>query len=90
MQFFNASGKIHDCNEWLRLAPPAAAHHIAAGRSAVEMCRAWMEGDAVNRVTALLSRDAGYGDVTLERGMVEKPTRFDDKPARAAAPTTCS
>jgi len=64
----------------MRLAPPTAEIHIAEGRSAVEMCRAWMQNDAVDRVTALLSRDAGYGDVALERGVVEKPTQFDDNP----------
>jgi hypothetical protein len=57
MQCFNDAGQeVHDCDGWMRLAPPAAANHIAEGRSAVEMCRAWIEGDAVDRVTAMLSR----------------------------------
>lgn len=81
MQFFNDAGQeIHDCDDWMRLAPPAAAYHVAEGRSAVEMCRAWIENYAVDRVTALLSREAGYGSVALERGIVEKLTQFDDNP----------
>jgi hypothetical protein len=81
MQFFNASGQeIHDRDEWMRLAPPTAAYHVAGGRSAVEMCRAWMEGDAVDRVTTLLSRHTRYNSVTLERGIVERLTQFDDNP----------
>lgn len=79
MRFFNDAGEeIHDGKDWMRLAPPTAARHVAEGRSAVEMCRAWIEGDAVDRVTALLGRDAGYVNVALRRGIVEKLTQFDD------------
>jgi hypothetical protein len=79
MQFFNATGQeIHDRDEWTRLAPPTAPYHVAEGRSAVEMGRAWIEGDAVARVTNLLGRLARYDGVALERGIVEKLTQFDD------------
>jgi hypothetical protein len=81
MQFFNATGQeIHDRDEWMRLAPPTASYHVAEGRSAVEMCHAWIEGDAVDRVTNLLDRHARYDGITLERAIVEKLTQFDDNP----------
>jgi len=81
MQFFNAAGKkIDSLDDWLRLAPPAGAGQVAEGRSFVEPGRAWVEGDAVDRVTGLLEDHAGHGGVVIETGIVEKLTQFDDNP----------
>jgi hypothetical protein len=81
MKFFNHAGQeIRTSDDWMRLAGPVSADHIADGRSAVEMRRAWMDGDAVQRVTELLAGPGGHPGVALERGIVEKLTPFDDNP----------
>lgn len=78
MRFVNAVGRqIQTCADWMRLAGPTSPDHVVEGRSAVEMCRSWLDGDAVARVTGLLAECAGYSDVVLHQGIVEKVTQFD-------------
>src|SRR4051794_28755741 len=79
MEFFNTRGRrLRTVLDWQCLAPPAAKHHWAVGRSALELARDWLEGDAVARVTALLESSPEFAGVTLRDGIAEKLTRFDD------------
>jgi hypothetical protein len=55
MGFHNRDGEdIASLNAWHRLAKPAAEHHWKEGRSAYELAKDWIEGDAIDRVTRLL------------------------------------
>ena len=79
MEFFNTRGRpLRSVVDWQCLAPPAAKHHWAAGRSALELARDWMEGDAAERTTALLGSRPELAGVVLRDGIAEKLTRFDD------------
>src|SRR4051812_37532903 len=74
MQFFTSDGRpIRTLAEW-----PRRARHWALGRSAMELARDWLEGDAAERVRTLLERRSELADLTLQTGVVEKLTRFDD------------
>ena len=79
MEFFNNRGReLRTVVDWQCLAPPAAKHHWAVGRSAMELARDWLEGDAADRAAALLRSRPELAAVTLRDGIVEKLTRFDD------------
>lgn len=79
MDFFNDTGQpIGNLSEWARLAPPAAPHHWVEGRSAYEVARAWIDGNASERVITLLALRPELSGVELSRATVEKCTRFDD------------
>src|SRR3954447_1623378 len=79
MEFFNTRGRpLRTILDWQSLAPPAAKHHWAVGRSALELAHDWLEGDAVARATALLGSRPELAGLTLRDAIVEKLTRFDD------------
>ena len=79
MDFFNHKGEaIADLDAWERLAPPAAADHWVEGRSAYEVARDWVDGNAANRMATVLSLRPELSDLELSRAVVEKRTRFDD------------
>jgi len=79
MDFFNYKGEpIPDFLAWERLAPPAAPHHWVEGRSAYEVARDWIDGDAGARLTALLKLRPELFGIELQRAIVEKRTRFDE------------
>src|SRR4051794_18880309 len=79
MEFFNTRGRrLRTVLDWQSLAPPAAKHHWAVGRSALELAHDWLEGDAAVRATALLASRPELASLTLLDGIAEKLTRFDD------------
>jgi hypothetical protein len=79
MEFFNTRGRsLRTVVDWECLAPPAAKHHWAVGRSAFELASDWLDGDAAARVTALLRSRPELAGLTLHDGIVEKLTRFDE------------
>lgn len=79
MEFFNTRGRaLRTVVDWECLAPPAAKHHWAVGRSAFELASDWLDGDAVERATALLRSRPELAGLTLRDGIVEKLTRFDE------------
>ena len=79
MRFRNQAGAgINSLAEWKDLGKPAATHHWAEGRSAAELARDWIEGNATRRAANLLEQAPGLGGVTLELGIAEKKTYFDD------------
>lgn len=71
---------IETLEQWKVRGAPAGATHWKAGRSACELARDWVEGDAVERVTSLLSLRPELAGLTLDTGVAEKKTRFDDNP----------
>jgi|1186.fasta_scaffold06655_2 hypothetical protein len=79
MEFFNNRGRVlRTLVDWQCLAPPAAKHHWAVGRSAMELARDWLEGDAAARTAALLRTRPELAGLTLRDGIAEKLTRFDE------------
>jgi hypothetical protein len=69
--------QIASLDDWRRLGGPAVEHHWKPGRSAYELASAWIEGNARDRVLALLAA-GGLGDVELREAVAEKNTRFDE------------
>jgi hypothetical protein len=81
MHFVSNDGRpLETLAEWRDHAGPVSPRHWAEGRSARELAIAWLEGDAADRVTALLDGVPALHGVVLERGIAEKETRFDDIP----------
>src|SRR3954469_24472266 len=89
--FTNRGRRLRTVVDWHCLAPPAAKHHWAVGRSAMELARDWLEGDAAARTAALLRTPpqlpganpragvrAELTGLTLRDGIAEKLTRFDE------------
>src|SRR4051812_22549979 len=75
----NSRGEqITTLTDWRDLAPPTSARHWRAHRSAFELARAWTEGDAAERLSALLVTE--FPGVTLARAIAERKTWFDDIP----------
>ncbi|MCW2984178.1 MAG: hypothetical protein JWR63_1748 [Conexibacter sp.] len=81
MRFEDRHGQaIHTLNDWRDRGKPAADHHWKPGRSAYVLAADWIERDAQARVTALLRLRPELADGTLDKGIAEKKTRFDDNP----------
>ncbi len=81
MRIVNRDGlEITSLQAWGELGGPAAEHHWKENRSAYELARAWIEGDAVERVTDLLGLRPELSGLRLEEGVAEKKTNFDDIP----------
>src|SRR4051794_34661925 len=70
---------IESVDDWGTLAAPASKHHWRPYRSAYELAHAWTEGDARERVRALLA--PALPGLTLERGIAERKTQFDAIPS---------
>jgi hypothetical protein len=78
MQFFNRSEQeIRSLKDWERLGKPAARHHWKPGRSAYELAADWIDGNAVERATKLLSLRPELANAELIEGIAEKKTRGD-------------
>lgn len=81
MRFEDRAGTpIRSHDEWRTYGGPAAAHHWKEGRSAFELARDWVVGDAAQRAQALLGVRPEFAGLVLERGIAEKKTRFDENP----------
>lgn len=79
VRFYNRDGEeITSLDEWGRLGKPAADSHWKPGSSAYELAAQWIERDAEQRVTELLSLRRELAGVELLEGIAEKQTRFDD------------
>jgi hypothetical protein len=79
MDFFSNDGRrLETLADWRDHVGPVSGHQWAEGRSARELARAWIEGDAATQVTSLLTSAPGLGGLVLYRGIAEKETRFDD------------
>ena len=78
--FSNDGRRIETVEDWRDRGDPARGREWAEGRSARELARAWVERDAANRVSALLTSLPAFAGLVLDRGVTEKPTRFDDLP----------
>jgi hypothetical protein len=72
--------EIASLQAWGELGGPAAEHHWKENRSAYELARAWIEGDAVEGVTKLLALRPELSGLQLQEGVAEKKTRFDEIP----------
>lgn len=66
--------------DWERLGKPASRDHWREGRSAYELAADWIERDAVERVTGLLSLRPELAGLELIEGIAEQQTRFDEIP----------
>jgi len=71
---------IDSLGGWESLGKPASVEHWKAGRSAYELARDWIEGDAANDVASLLSVRPEFNGIELVDGVAEKRTQFDDDP----------
>jgi hypothetical protein len=79
MDFFNNDGRrLETLADWRNHGGPVSGRLWAEGRSARELARAWIEGDAATQVTSLLTSVPELGGLVLDRGIAEKQTRFDD------------
>jgi hypothetical protein len=76
--FSNDGRRIETVEDWRDRGDPARGSERAEGRSARELARAWVERDAARQVTALLTALPAFSGLVLDRGVTEKPTRFDD------------
>lgn len=79
MEFLGSDGKtrLTTLDDWRRHAPPISDDRWVDGRSAKELARDWLDGGAIERVTALLTRHPALAGLELERAIAEKETRFD-------------
>lgn len=81
MQFTNRRGvAIRSLDDWASLGKPASAEHWKCGRSAYELARDWIEGDAEAAVVSSLSVRPELTGIELIEGVAEKQTRFDGDP----------
>ena len=81
MEFTNRQGQaIGSLEDWASLGKPASADHWTPGRSAHELARDWVEGDAADAVVSLLSARPEFAGIELLEGIAEKRTQFDNDP----------
>lgn len=79
MDFFSNDGsRLETLADWRDHGGPVSGRHWAEGRSARELARAWIEGDAATQVTSLLTSAPAFAGLVLDHGIAEKETRFDD------------
>lgn len=71
----NDGTEIHDLREWEEVGGPKESYQWKEGRSALELARCWISGEAQPKVESLLERQ--FAEITLEFGIAEKQTRFD-------------
>lgn len=71
---------ITTLDEWEQFGGPASAGHWVRGRSAFELAADWLDGEAPQRVQALLSLRPEFTGLQLELGVAERKTRFDANP----------
>jgi hypothetical protein len=74
----NDGAPIRTLDDWKVHGGPAAGHHWQPGRSARELARDWIEGDAAGLTAALLMRRPEFAGLRLSRAIAEKKTQFDD------------
>jgi uncharacterized protein DUF6946 len=78
MDFENREGRpIRALDDWEHLGKPASSDHWKPGRSAYELARDWIDGDAADAVTALLSHRLEFSGIALIEAVAEKRTQFD-------------
>ncbi len=79
MEFTNRKGvAIKSLDDWASLGKPASPKHWKPGRSAFELARDWIEGDAEAAVVSSLSARPELAGIELLEGVAEKQTQFDD------------
>jgi hypothetical protein len=79
MDFFSNDGRrLETLADWRAHGGPVSGRLWAEGRSARELARAWIEGDAAIQVTSLLTSVPELGGLVLDRGIAGKQTRFDE------------
>jgi hypothetical protein len=79
MEFFSNDGRrLETLTDWRNHSGSVSSRHWAEGRSARELARAWIEGDATTHLESLLTSAPAFGGLVLDRGIAEKETRFDD------------
>lgn len=66
--------------DWETEAGPAKGEHWAEGRSAKELARSWLNGEAVAALETLLETNASTGGFTVRRAVAEAQTSFDQWP----------
>ncbi|MFN8150291.1 MAG: hypothetical protein U0R24_04075 [Solirubrobacterales bacterium] len=72
---------ITSLEDWREVGAPAGGdRHWVDSRSAKELAKAWLSGDAASRVIALLSLWPELAGLRLNRAIAEKKTAFDDIP----------
>jgi hypothetical protein len=76
----NDGAPIASLDDWEVHGGPAAGHHWQPGRSAYELARDWVEGDAAGLTAALLQQRPEFAGLALSRAVAEKKTQFDDNP----------
>jgi hypothetical protein len=69
---------IDSLDGWASLGTPASVEHWKQGRSAYELARDWIDGDAATAVVSLLSTQSEFTGLELIDGVAEKRTQFDD------------
>jgi hypothetical protein len=67
-----------DLDGWQLHAPPARRSHWADGRSAMELAKAWVDGNAETHLAGLLARVPGFDGFSATTRIVEKKIFFDD------------
>jgi hypothetical protein len=79
MEFLSNDGRrLATLADWRDHGGPVSAKQWAEGRSARELAHAWIESDAAEQVTSLLTTVPAFAGLVLDRGIAEKQTRFDD------------
>jgi hypothetical protein len=73
MEFVTSDGRrLETLAHWRDHGGPVSAKAWAEGRSVRELARAWIERDAADRVTALLSAVPAFAGLVLDRGIVDE------------------
>jgi hypothetical protein len=79
MAVSKAGHPIRSLDDWKRLAPPKSAHHWVPGRSALELARAWLNGDHLPvEVEALFRAHPDFGPISRWSAEPEAKLRFDE------------
>jgi hypothetical protein len=69
--------RIRDLDEWAQLAAPASYKHWKPFRSAYELARAWISGEAPAVVRRALDGNPNLTGFDAQRAIAEAQTRFD-------------
>jgi hypothetical protein len=79
MDYFSNEGRrLETLGDWRNHGGPVIGRQWAEGRSARELARAWIEGDAATQLLSLLASAPAFAGLVLDRGIAGKETRFDD------------
>jgi hypothetical protein len=75
-----AGAPLRTLADWEAEAGPAKTEHWVDGRSAKELARAWLSGEAASALTGLLESDSSLSGFTVTRAVAEAQTSFDNWP----------